>query len=217
MYYHYRCFGNPFIPATSYSRMIGPIALSLPRPKIILELTFGTYRGMFLYMPILLVSLYGIFTFFRNPDRKYLSEIIFISLYCLLIFLTVLIYSNRVWPWGGDFGPRYLIGFIPFLMIPIAFAYKKLKFKIIFWIATFSIFTNWCGVQYGDADSAFINIGLFIFRGLNSNLAEWTYKLTDTYIRKLNVITHFSPFVGIKGLLFIVYLIWKMEIDKSAR
>lgn len=217
MYYHYKCFDNPFALATTYSQMVGPIPLTLPRPRIIYELSFGTYRGLFMYMPILLVSLYGIYTFFRKPKKKYLPEMLLISFYSFLVFLTVSIYSNKVWGWGGDFGPRYFIGFIPFLAIPIAFAFKKIKYKIVAGIAILSILINWCGVQYGDADNAFINVGLFVFRGLNSNLAQWTYKLVTTYVRKLNVTTHFSPLVGFSLLLILIYLIWKAEIERLAQ
>lgn len=165
-----------------------------------------------MYMPILLISVYGIYAFFRRPEKKFLTEMIFITLYCLLIFLAVSVFCNKVWPWGGDFGPRYFIGFIPFLMLPVAFAYKRIKYRIIFWVTAVSILINWCGVQYRDADSAFINIGLFIFRGLNSDLAQWTYELTNTYIRKLNVITHFSPVIPLLLLVGFIYLVWKEEI-----
>lgn len=211
MYYHYRCFGNPFTPATSYSQMIGSVPLSLPRPKFMYELSFGAYRGLFMYMPIMLISVFGIFAFFQKPEKKYLPEMIFISLFSLLTFLTISVFCNWAWPWGGDFGPRYFICLAPFLMLPIAFVYKKIKYRIVLWAAALSIFINWCGVQYGDADNVFTNVGLFIARGLNSDLAEWAYKLTVTYIRKLNVITHFSPLIGVVALLGIIYLIWKGE------
>lgn len=215
MYYHYKCFGNPFKGAFAYGYMYSPGSVCLTEPKVIYELTFGTYRGMFMYMPILLVAVYGIYAFFRKPERKFLKEMIFISLFSFSVFLMICGY--RAWDAGGAFGQRYFVCFIPFLMIPVAFAYRRISFRVIFWIVAISIFINWCGVQYGDADSVFTNIGLFVFRGLNSNLAEWAYRLTTTYIRPLNVITHFSPLVGFIALLGIIYLIWKTELDKLAQ
>ena len=215
MYYHYKCFDNPFTGAFVHGTLYDSRPISLPQPKVIYELTVGTYRGIFMYMPTLLISIYGIYLFFRKPEKKYIKEMIFISLFSLLVFL--LISGYDVWDAGEAFGQRYFICFIPFLMIPMAFAYKKINYRIIFWLTVTSIFINWCGVQYGDADSAFINVGLFIFRGLNSNLAEWTYKLTNAYIRKLNVITHFSPLMGLIVLFAFIYLIWKTELDKLAQ
>ena len=217
MFYHYKCFDNPFALATAYSQMVGPVSLCLPPPRIMYDLSFGTYRGLFTYMPVTLISLYGILTFFRKPDKRYLFEMIFISLFSLLIFFTIPICASKFWPIGGDFGPRYFICFIPFLMIPMVFAFKKLSYKIVFYIACFSVFINWCGVQYGDADNAFINIGLFVFRGLNSNLAEWIYKLTNVYIRKLNIITHFSPLIGFLILSGIIYMIWRKNENSISR
>ncbi|MBN1354163.1 MAG: hypothetical protein JW994_05815 [Candidatus Omnitrophica bacterium] len=214
LYYHYRCFDNPFTTATKYSIMIGPVPFSLPQPRFIYELTFGTYRGLFMYMPIMLIAVLGILLFFLKPKKEYLQEMAFISLFSSATFLVICMFCNWVWPWGGDFGPRYFICIIPFLMIPIVFAYGKIRFKIIFWIAALSVFINWCGVQYGDSDNVFTNMGVFIFRGLNSNLSEWAYKLTNLYIRRLNVITHFSPFVPLVALSVIICIIWKGEIYK---
>lgn len=217
MGYHYICFDGPFTLASTYSSKIGPVPFSMLRPKIVFELTFGTYRGIFTYMPILLISAYGIFLFLKSSEKKYLSEIIFTCLYSVLVFFSFNMLANWHWPWGGSFGIRHSVCFVPFLMIPIVYAYRKIGYKIVLWVAIISILINWCGVQYGDADNAFINVGLFIFRGLNSNLAEWTYKLTNTYIRKLNVITHFSPLIGLIVLFIFIYFIWKIEIDRLAR
>ena len=211
-YYHYLCFENPFATATTYSQMIGRVPLSLPRPGMIFELTFGTYRGMFIYMPVFLFSVYGVFLFFKRPEKKYMPEMLLVSFFALAIFIIMSIFCNWAWPWGGDFGPRYFTCLIPFLMLPIAFIYKKIKYKIILFITLFSVLINWCGVQYGDADNAFTNIGLFIFRGLNSNLTEWLYGITNAYIRKMSVITHFSPFMAFLALGIVIYRIWKDEI-----
>lgn len=212
--YHYKCFGSPFTLATTYSAKCGPIPFSWPRLKFIFEFTLGPYRGMFLYMPILLISFYGIFTFFKRPDKRYLQEMILICVFFISVLFMLCIMANWHWPWGGSFGPRHFVSCIPFLMIPIAFAYRKLKCKVILWFAAVSIFVNWCGVQYGDSDNVVTNMGLFIFKGLNSNLAEWGHYLTNTYVRKLNVITHLSPLLGVIALLACIYLIWKTEISK---
>lgn len=217
LYYHYTCFGNAFIPATHYSRMLGRLSIGLPQPRFIFELTFGTYRGLFLYMPILLIPVYCVFRFFLNPDKKFIKEMIVITVFVSSVFYTLLMVANKWWPWGGAFGPRHVVCFIPFLMVAMAFAYKKIRYEIILWLAVISIFINWCGVQYGDADNVFTDMGLFVFQGLNSGLAQWAYGFTITYIRKLNVITHFSPLVGFVVLLFLVYLIWRKEIEGFLR
>lgn len=216
-YYHYRCFDNPFAMATTYSDRVGRVPLSLPRLRMIFELTFGTYRGAFMYMPILLFSVYGMLLFFKKPEKKYMTEMLLISAFSLSVFIVIAMFASWIWPWGGDFGPRYFLCFVPFLMMPLVFVYKKVKYKIVLWVAALSMIVNWCGVQYGDADSPFINIGLFIFRGLNSNLAQWLYSITTHHIRSLNVITHFSPLIPFLILLFLLYAVWKTEINGLIR
>ena len=211
--YHYVCFDSPVVPASAYSIKLGSVPFSMVQPKMISALTFGTYKGIFMYMPILLISLYGIFVFYNNKERKYVLEMTLTCLYAILMFLIVNMLANHHWPWGGSFGPRYFLCLIPFLIIPTAFAFRKISYKIILGIAILSILINWCGVQYGDADSVFTNVGLFIFMGLNSNLAAWLYYVINTYVRNFNVITHFSPLLGFLVLLTIVYVIWKKEID----
>ena len=216
MYYHYRCFESPFTTAAAYSQMIGTVPIGLPRPDILYGLTFGRTRGLFTFMPILLVSLYGIFVFFRKPDKKYLAEMVLVTAYSLISFLAFAVFCNKFWPTIGEaFGPRHLIAPIPFLMIPLAFAYKKIKYKAVLWITALSFFINWCGVQYGDADSFYIDAGLFALRGLNSNLAEWGYRIAFTYIRQFKVVTHFSPLLGLAALLFAIYLIWRNKNGKD--
>lgn len=214
-YYHQACFNNPFAMAGTYSQMIGPGSIKLPNSRTAFELAFGLYRGLFVYMPVILLSAYGIFTFFRNPDKRFFKEVIIICLFSISMFLVIAGYAN--WDGGGDFGPRYFIPILPFLMIPIAFVFKKLKWELIFWITAVSVFINWCGVQYGDADNVFTDILLFLFMGLNSGISTWLYNVTSEYIHPFNVVTHFSPFVGFVLLAFIIYLIWKDNEWKAAR
>ena len=222
LHYHLSCFPNPIVPATLYNRTISHVPLTFPTARMILTLLFGTYRGIFLYMPILMVPIIGIFTFVRKPEKQYTTEVTLISLISMILFMSYVMFCTQYWdtgatPLGGAFGPRHLLSFIPLLLILTVYAYKTVSYNIIKWITFVSVFINWCGVQYGDADNPFINVGLFFFRGLNSGLATWTHDIVNTHIRKFNVITHFSPLISLIALLIFIYLIWKNEIDKLAR
>lgn len=217
MFYHYRCFGNPFAMATTYSRMIGAHPISAPDPKIMYQLLFGSYRGLFLYMPITLLSVYGIFAFFRHSEKRFMREMILISIFSLSLFLIISGYRGA-WEGGATFGPRYFIYFIPFSMIPIVYAFKTLNRKMIFWIIILSVYINWCGVQYGEAQSPFTYSSLFLFKGLNSNLAQWLHKIVFTYTSHFkSLITYLSPLVGFVILLVIIYFIWEKEIEEQLR
>jgi len=213
-FYHYMCFGSPFVFASRYSRMLGPMRFELPKPEILFGLSLSPYRGFLLYMPIFFISFFGLANFFRKPDKKYVFEMALIVLFVIFTFFAFAIACNRVWPLGGSFGPRHFISLVPFLMIPAIFAFKRLKYSVIFSFSALSIFINWCGAQYGDADNVLTDAGLFVFMGLNSPMAEWLYRLTNIYVRQLNVVTHFSPLIGFIILLFVIYLIWKKDINQ---
>ena len=63
MYYHWVCFDNPFTigDVTTYAVPNGPESFGLPKIRAMYEMTLGSYRGLFTYMPVLLLSIYGIF------------------------------------------------------------------------------------------------------------------------------------------------------------
>lgn len=78
-----------------------------------LALVISPNRGIFIYSPILLLSLAGAYYIARNKDLacgvKY-----FLLLFPVSIFISVLSYSGYVNWWGGwCYGYRYLIGTLP--------------------------------------------------------------------------------------------------------
>jgi hypothetical protein len=75
---------------------------------------FSPNRGLFIFCPILILSIWGYYSLYRNPSPDTFQKI-------LLLFLpfmagTVLVYSAfSVWYGGWGYGPRYLIGLLPVL------------------------------------------------------------------------------------------------------
>lgn len=212
MYYHYACFENPFMPATTYNWMIGPHSWSLPRIDVLFDFTFGTYRGLFSYMPVTLLSVYGLCRFFIRQDRRFVKEMALILTLSLTILICAVSYvsfaKNKGDAQGADFGPRYLIASIPFLMIPLAFV----SYKAIFWVALASVFINWCGVQYGDVSHVHSHITTFLARGLNSSWCEFIYRIAHPD----GPYSSYSPFMPFIILLGIVYMIWRPNRASSA-
>jgi len=114
---------------------------TLPNPYVIMRLLLYPYRGLLFYSPVLFLSLVGIIFMFK----KYRVETTFIIL-ALILFLCV-ISMRRTW-WGGyDFGNRYLLPIVPFLMLPLAFVFDKINKKIIIFLLLISIFFNFLGLQ----------------------------------------------------------------------
>lgn len=119
--------------------------------KNIWPLSFGTYRGLFFYYPIFLLSLIGLFYFWKKHKLE--------ALVFLLIFIAFLI-ANSSWVmwWGGaNFGSRFLALVTPFLILPLVSLLESRRknkiFLLVFIVLLMvSTFHNFLGLE--DTESA---------------------------------------------------------------
>jgi len=114
---------------------------SPPNFYVIFRLLVDPYRGLLFYYPVLALSFIGLF----YMHKKYRIE----ALIILSIFISFLfILSMRSSWWGSyGFGNRYLMPVIPFLILPMAFVFKKAKLILISILIFLSIFVNFLGLQ----------------------------------------------------------------------
>ena len=112
VFYYIAC-GKFFVYAYSDERFY------LNKPHII-DILFSYRRGLFLYTPILFLSLFGYyFTYIKNKFFTF-SHIAF-------LFLVIYILSTWwVWWYGGGFSGRVFIEFFPFFMLLLAFLLQGL-------------------------------------------------------------------------------------------
>lgn len=167
--YNFFIFHNPFTISTNYPDpdispcFYGNIYLSYCGKEYpiyydfytfvfkILRLLFYPYRGLFIYMPFLLFSLFGLKKLYEK-NRE-------LSIFIILLFLLYLVANGyyAYWFGGASFGPRYLLVVLPFLSIPLVYLIKsdkKIYYKFILIILlSISIFHiilgtggNWEGV-----------------------------------------------------------------------
>jgi hypothetical protein len=116
-WYHYAIFGSPFTTPYLYQGFYGEMqsfnAFSYPIHLGLWNLLFGTYRGLFYLSPFLLFAVYGFVLFFRRNPQEAMW---FASIFLLMLFF----YSKyTLWHGGGAYGPRFLLGVIPFIVVPI--------------------------------------------------------------------------------------------------
>lgn len=119
-----------------------------------LRLLFFPYRGIFYWFPILILSLFGLKQL-KTRDEKLFYVVIG-------VFVTTLTLVASWWAWwmGGFFGARYLSVAIPFLMIPVFIAAKRIDIRVIGILVAMSILVNIAGFhghyedQLKDLDAA---------------------------------------------------------------
>jgi hypothetical protein len=124
---------------------LGTSGIKFLNPYAILKLLFYPEVGLFVFSPILLLSLIGLFYLYK----KFRTETTLI----LLILITNVIVISSFWGWDGgvSIGPRNLAISIPFLVLPLIEIFNLLDkrfLKIVFFILLFySVSVNFLMLQ----------------------------------------------------------------------
>lgn len=117
--YQWVAYGSAF--TVSYSEKpvheAEPLVVGLPTPLRLLEVLFGS-RGMFIFTPIVVVALWGLWKLAREGEgERRLHGIVGLAVFVGFLLLQAG-WSN---PWGGESpGPRYMIPALPFLIVGMA-------------------------------------------------------------------------------------------------
>jgi hypothetical protein len=129
LWYHLVCFGSLTATANTYQldmfRSDGALLfgmLGLPKPRVLYELLFPPYRGIFFSSPVLLLAPLGVLLTGKDEHRRPEAVI------CTAIFASYWVVNSAFNEWhaGWTFGPRYLIPALPFLCLPLAPAFIRL-------------------------------------------------------------------------------------------
>lgn len=126
------------------------------RPHLI-DFLFSFRKGFFVYTPIFLLSLVGLFYWFKST--------FFHAFWWLLsmIILTYVLSSWHMWWYGGTFGTRVLIEYYIIWIIPLAILFQKTK---------------------GNAKTTFIII--FFFFIFNGVLQQYQYRKGIIHYEDMN-------------------------------
>ncbi len=84
---------------------------------------FSYTNGAFVYSPLLLICLLGIFTFFRNDKFRFFSFAVF---FCVVVWV---ISSWWAWTYGGAFGMRPLVEYYSFFALLLGLLIKNISGK----------------------------------------------------------------------------------------
>ncbi|MBS3055141.1 MAG: glycosyltransferase family 39 protein [Candidatus Aenigmarchaeota archaeon] len=200
MTYNYILLGTPFTFMQKYmdeqvfstvpKEILDNYGFLYPNLGVIFQILIGSYRGIFFYYPILLLSFVGLFYMRKNFK-------IDMILFLLIFFGYVIFNSARVtWHGGYTFGPRYLFYTIPFLVIPLGFTFRDFKsfpFKIVFFIfLSLSVFTNILSLQL--LEDAIIDSKTLLIQEKYQQIANSFGLLPNVLFNHyLNLFLHFGP------------------------
>jgi hypothetical protein len=125
MAYNAAAFGNPL--ALGYSHLAGPdefqqgqaqgvFGVTYPHLDAIWQTTFGSYRGLFLLSPVLLLAIPGLVLLYRRLGWR--AD----ALVCAAISAGFFLFNWSYFAWDGGYsmGPRHMLPAVPFLVLPIA-------------------------------------------------------------------------------------------------
>lgn len=135
--YHVAIFGTPLPVAYQYSvlwqqtHQIGLVSLSMPTLEALWGITFSAYRGLFFFSPILLLSIPGLYYFWRAREWRAEFWVVLWSVASFLIFNA----SSAMWSGGFAVGPRYLVPALPFLTMPLLFLFNAARSRWVTWPA----------------------------------------------------------------------------------
>ncbi|MFH0777171.1 MAG: hypothetical protein V2A71_00935 [Candidatus Eisenbacteria bacterium] len=183
LWYNHARFGNIF--ASGYGAEISREGFGTPLLVGIYGQLFSSGKSIFLYAPVLALSWSG-FSLFR---RKLGAEaLLFVSIFVI----NLLFYSKFVsWAGDGSWGPRYLVPFVPFLLVPVGSLLSSENVGRLLW-STF-VFLAVVGllVQIGGVS---IYFGSYL-----REIKEYPYKkeFTDPrFLSDSHFIPNFSPVWG---------------------
>lgn len=85
------------------------------------DILFSYKKGLFIYTPIFLVSLVGLYYLYKQ------SKYLFFSAFLFLFLITYVFSSWWMWYYGGSFSSRVFVEYISFFMILLALSLNKIK------------------------------------------------------------------------------------------
>jgi len=129
--YDWVAFGKPFF--LSYEAYMLPgsdrfeaqakgfAGVTYPHWEVLYQVLIGTERGLFFCNPVLLLTIPGLYYFWR--DRSHRAEFVVVFSSIIIFILVNASYGDSVIYWGGGTatGPRHMLPVIPFMALVLVY------------------------------------------------------------------------------------------------
>jgi len=127
--YNYTAFDSPFSTGYEHVPKLGVFTgmeegfhgLTYPHPERLYGILFGGIRGLFWFSPILLLTPFAVYRYWRTPGSK--SEVITLS--AVAVYSILWNSSYFYWHGGQATGPRHIVTILPFICLPFALLWTK--------------------------------------------------------------------------------------------
>ncbi|MBD3425615.1 MAG: hypothetical protein GF409_00105 [Candidatus Omnitrophica bacterium] len=146
-------FGSVLANPYAYKVNADPNVLTFPNIINILDLFLGVEEGLFIYTPIMFISIWGLVS--GLSKKQYLPEMVIIGFIFILSGVAAASFFSRfstyrdIWPHEEHIAIRYLLPLCPFLMLPIALVIDRAKRVIVYILGGISVFFAYLGAQAG--------------------------------------------------------------------
>lgn len=124
--YHWIVVGDPLSVPYSLKEVhrTGIVGISYPEPRYLFEIFLGD-RGFLVATPIVLVAVAAAVIVARSPGPFRCDAGVAIATFVSLVAVQA---GGSMPPWGGESpGPRYAVAAFPFLAVPLAHAWVRLR------------------------------------------------------------------------------------------
>jgi hypothetical protein len=136
--YNLLAFGSPL--GVGYGHLAGPsefrvgqaqgfFGVTYPHLDALFATTFGTYRGIFLLSPVLLLAIPGGVLLWRRLQWR--AE----AVLCAAVGLGYLVFNASYFAWDGGYslGPRHMLVAVPFMVLPIGELVRRTHDRALAW------------------------------------------------------------------------------------
>lgn len=109
----------------------------------VMDILFSYKKGLFLYTPILFVSLVGLYFISKSSPYQAWAWLLF------FVVITYVLSSWWIWYYGGSFSGRVFVEYVPFFMLPLAVAIQAIQhgLKKGVFIGVLFLLTALCQIQ----------------------------------------------------------------------
>jgi hypothetical protein len=222
-WYQFVCFGSPFATTYTYAITHADVTTGFNNPlqRGLIGLLITPRRGLFLYSPILLFSLYGLVKMAQNKSERKEALLFFSLFLILLIFFALQKYSS-----GWIFGSRRLTPVLPLFVLftgKVLTLQKDKLFNFIPWNRTRSLIESYGNVVFWTLFGILLSISIAINTiGAITDVHPTNTTYFDHNIELLlsgqisGFIWSFSPLLGL-AIIFLAVIIISVTLYEIYR